>query len=601
MSEPSEAPSPAESLAAIKKDMARGEYLAACDAAEHALIAAPEDEALRHAAVLALARTGALDQARARFGRLGLDDVQSEEVLSLKGRLFKDLALAADEADRPDHLRQAIAAYNQAFDIDGGYFPAINVATLSALSGQSAVAMEWAERALALAEKRLATDGYYAEATIAEALLLLRRTTEAAEALQKAAVAAGDDFAARATTLRQLRLICAEQSMATDLLAPLKPPAVYHFCGHIIAPPGAPGRFPAEQADRVAQEIAAIFRDRPASRAVGSLAAGADILAAEAALATGAELDVVLPFALEEFIEISVSPAGEDWVRRMHVCLEAAREIHFVTEDAYLGDDALFGYASEYALGLASMRADWLSADVVQLAVWDGDAGAADAVAGTGHDVALGARLGVERRLVRTHSTAQAAAPGGAAQAQEPSGFARVNRCMLFGDLKGFSKLTDAQLPVYIEQVLGTCADVLNAHDQRLTFRNTWGDGLFLVFDDVAAAADCAFALQEAVAAIDRTEHGLPDDLGLRLGFHYGPVFEARDPVLDRQNCFGFHVSRAARVEPITPEGSVYVTEHTAAAIAVACPERYRTDYVGRMPLAKGYGSFPMHHLRPAR
>lgn len=589
----------ADRLAAIRAQMAGGEYLQAYDAAEQALAAAPRNPEIRRLAVLALARAGALGQAIERFDAFALDEVRTEETLGLQGRLFKDAALAAAGAERRIGLMRAIAAYRQAFEIDGGYFPAINVATLSAIAGDMAAAEAWAGRALPLAT---AASGYYAKATEAEACLLLHRPEAAARALAAAVAAPDAGFAARSTTLRQLRLVCATLGLSADLLEPLRPPAVAHFCGHIVAPVGAPGRFPAAQTDRVAADIAAVFDRRPISRAVGSLAAGADILAAEAALAAGAELDLILPFDLDEFIEISVGPAGADWVPRMQACLDRARQVHFVTEDAYLGDDELFGYASEYALGLASVQARWLATDVYQIAVWDGDAGGPDAVAGASHDVALGKRLGLDQEIVAVTPAAPPRRPKPRSVPADAAAtrLTRVRRSMLFGDLKGFSKLTDAQLPLYVEHVLGACAGVLARYGAHLTFRNTWGDGLFLVFDDIAAAADCAFALQDAIGAVDRTGLGLPETLGLRLGFHYGPVFETRDPVLDRQNCFGFHVSRAARVEPITPEGSVYATEQTAAAIALARPERYRAEYVGRVPLAKGYGSFPMYHLRAA-
>jgi len=602
MTEARESRDAGEWLAEIDRDMADGEYLQAYDAAERALDEYPDDAGFRHKAVLALARTGAIGQAAERFERYGLNDVRDEETLALAARLAKDLALAAEGAARLDLLAQSADAYKRAYEVEGGYYPAINVATLLFLAHRRDDAAPWAERVLALTREDRNGGDYYALASRAEALLLLGRADEAAAAIA-AAVAAGDSgVAVRSVTLKQLRLICGHMQADDALLVPLAPPAVVHFFGHIVAPPGAPGRFPADQAEAVRREIDRVFARRPVSRAIGSIAAGADILAAEAALDAGVELDLVLPFGLEEFIEISVAPAGADWVPRMRACLERARRIHHVTEDAYLGDDALFGYASEYALGLASLRARLLATDLYQLAVWDGVEGAPDAVAGTAHDLAIGRKLGCGQEIVSvTASPPNASMPAApaATEAETPK-FFRAPRSLLFGDFKGFSKLTDAQLPVYVEHVLGLCAAVLKDHSANLVFQNTWGDGLFLVFDDVAAAADCAFATQAAISAIDHAALGLPETLGLRLGFHYGPVFETMDPVLQRKNCFGYHVSRAARVEPITPEKAVYVTEQTAAAMALACPDAYRCEYVGRLPLAKGYGSFPMYHVRAA-
>jgi len=592
--------SPEAWRAEIARMMGAGEYLRASDAAEQAVAAYPDDPHFRHMAALAVVRTGAVEQAQKRFDAYGLDAVATEEVLSLKARLAKDLALRASGAARRALLDRSIAAYEAAFAVDGGYYPAINVATLLALSGRLEAAAPWAERALRLAEAAVeSADGadYYALATAAEAHLLLGRTHAAADAIGAAVAAPTSSHAVRAVTLGQLRLIVEALGQDPALLDPLTPPPVVHFLGHIVAPPGAPGRFPPDQEAAVRAGVQAALRRRPVSRAIGSLAAGADIILAEASLAAGAELDIVLPFRLDEFVEISVAPAGEAWAPRMQACLDRARQVHYVTEDAYLGDDALFAYATEFALGLAALRARWLNTEVYQLAVWDGAPPDPGVVGGTANDLALGRRLGLAQEIVPVRSTRPtagvAAAPAAAARV------GRAPRSLLFGDFKGFSRLDDAQLPIYVSEVLGRCADVLARYEARLVFRNTWGDGLFLVLDDVAAAADCAFDLQAAIEAIDHAALGLPATLALRLGFHYGPVYETVDPVLGRLNCFGYHVSRAARVEPITPEGAVYVTEQTAAAMALACPDRYRCEYVGRAPLAKGYGSFPMYHVRP--
>jgi hypothetical protein len=76
------------------------------------------------------------------------------------------------------------------------------------------------------------------------------------------------------------------------------------------------------------------------------------------------------------------------------------------------------------------------------------------------------------------------------------------------------------------------------------------------------------------------------------------PVFETTDPVQGVTNYFGAHVSRTARIEPVTPPGEVYVTEQFAARLALE-PAGFGCDYVGQVPAAKGYGT--MRHVPPAR
>jgi class 3 adenylate cyclase len=60
----------------------------------------------------------------------------------------------------------------------------------------------------------------------------------------------------------------------------------------------------------------------------------------------------------------------------------------------------------------------------------------------------------------------------------------------------------------------------------------------------------------------------------------------------------GSHVSRTARIEPVTPPGEVYVTEAFAARLLLASQRRLNSDYVGHMPAAKGYGNLRMYRLR---
>ena len=62
----------------------------------------------------------------------------------------------------------------------------------------------------------------------------------------------------------------------------------------------------------------------------------------------------------------------------------------------------------------------------------------------------------------------------------------------------------------------------------------------------------------------------------------------------------GSHVSRTARIEPVTPPAAVYVTEPFAAALALAGADRLACDYVGHMPAAKDYGRLRMYRLGTA-
>jgi class 3 adenylate cyclase len=122
-----------------------------------------------------------------------------------------------------------------------------------------------------------------------------------------------------------------------------------------------------------------------------------------------------------------------------------------------------------------------------------------------------------------------------------------------------------------------------------------------VVFTSPLAAAECALDLQEATSVLDLGALGLPEDLALRIGVHVGPVFPVHDPVIGMRGFMGSHVSRTARIEPVTPPGAVYVTEPLAASLELEPDHGLSCDYVGHMPAAKDYGRLRMYSLRRPR
>jgi hypothetical protein len=604
--QPSAAPSRTADawLQAVRDAERRGELLAAFDLAERGLEEYPGDVALRFRAVLSLARTGSTGQAARRFIELDLSSVDTEDVAALEARIQKDEALAAVGAERRRLAARAATAYRVIRDRTHGYFPAINAATLTLVAGDATAARALARDALGLVAAA-GDRSYFAVATEAEAHLLLGDDNGARGALERAAALHEGDFGAVSTTRRQLRMICAVLGTDEEILSALAGPAVAHYCGHRMAGPEEDGRLRSDQEDDVASRIADAVEGRPTGYAYGSLASGGDILWAEALLASGCELHVVLPFALEEFVSTSVAPAGGDWVERFERCLGAAETVDYATVDAYLDDDVLYGYCAELAMGLALVRARHLDSDVHQLALWDGET--ASGVAGTAADVVRWRSTGHDVVVVAptAQTSADVAADPGAGRTRVPSPPRdkrqyprRVIRAMLIGDISGFSKLTDEQLPTFAEVVLGAFARVLGDHNTDVEYRNTWGDALYAVLSSAPAAARCALDLQDAMGALDLESVALPPRLAFRLSGHIGPVFPIRDPVLEADAFMGSHVSRTARIEPVTPPGAVYVTEAFAAALELSGASDVGCDYVGHMPAAKDYGRLRMYRVR---
>ena len=565
----------------------RGEILAAYDIAHAALEAGETSREIAYAAVLCLARAGAVDFARAEYVRLGLAGADDHaDAVALGGRLLKDVALAAHGPRRIAFAKASLSRYEALSRRFGGLYGAINAATMTLVAGDRAGAAVKAAAVLATPPTPgLEGEGaYYETASRAEAWFLTGDQDAARETLAAAVAFAPRAFAAHASTLRQLKMLCRETGADASWLAPFRPPACAHFTGHIT---GLPHEDLRRRIDRLLAEQGVGF-------AYGGLAAGADIVFAEALLDAGAELHVVLPVNLASFVSTSVAPFGEDWVPRFERCLAGAASIRYASQDPYRGDEQVFAYSSQFAMGCAVLRAETLSTEAIQLAVWDGYA--APGPAGVSTDMAYWARSDRRQAVIDV----QRPPPCPSRWEPAPTAEQRAMKAMLFADVQGFGALRDDQIPAFIEGVMGRMAETVEALAEPPRHVETWGDGLFLVFDQPIDAALAALALLEGHRALDLGALGLPRGLGLRIGGHYGPVHLRTNPLTKAPAVIGAHVVVAARIEPDVAPGSAYVSEALAGALATFHGEQVRCGYVGRTQGRKGFPATPIFSLSRA-
>lgn len=597
-----------DTLAAMKALMTEGELLAAVDFARSpaAHRAAPAElQAIRIEEVIALARMASLEEARERYDAYGLA-AEGGLARSLRARLLKDLGFAApDGAERGRLLRESRDLY-LAMAAEAGpeaervlfEYNAVNALTLSRLLGDLAPAAEVARR---LGETAPA-ETYWSHATRAEYLIAVDAPEEdVSAALARAAASPGAGLGARASTLRQLTRIAPDH----PALALLRPGPALHHAGHMIAARGArAGRVLwRNEAALTARIHAALERIGPSS-VHGSLASGSDVIVTEWALAHGFETWIHLPFAVADFLDRSVRPAGARWVRRARACLRNPRaRVRLLTAGPPVEMcDEDFAAVSRAAMGAAILRAERVFAEAAQVLVWDGHA--ATGVAGAAADGVVWRQTGRTQHVVDVSDLGAPDAGGGEeARADNPAHPARVARAVVFGDVKNFSKLREAQLPRFVELVLGAAhraAEEAGVRRGRAVFLNTWGDGVFTVWENAGAAADFALTLQRMIGELDLEGAGLPPDLAIRLGLHAGVMWPLRDPVTGATNFFGEAVARAARIEPITKAGRIFVTEEFAAELALEADGAVKAEYVGEVEAAKGYGRFRLYRLSRA-
>jgi len=310
--------------------------------------------------IIALARAGALDHAWYQYSAAGYgtrhDDPAS---LTVKGRLLKDRALRASGEERRKFYLESAEAYRRAAALQPGTYPLINAATLSLLSGDVDQAREIAREVL----ERIGREPdepetpYWRAATEAEALLILGRTEEARAALEAAVAAAPRAWEDHASTLRQF--IAIHEALGTDAgwLDLLRPPRSVHFSG---------------SGDVAKEQAAAYLEQGRIGFGFGALAAGAELVLAEALLAGGGELHVVLPSDAASFAAVHVDPHGGDWRARFDAALDAAESVQLVRPIGSAPDTQTSLLASEIARGAALLNAERLMGEAFRMVIEEG-------------------------------------------------------------------------------------------------------------------------------------------------------------------------------------------------------------------------------------
>lgn len=569
-----------EAIAAARAAIARGDLVRAYDFAGQALSLAPGPDA-GYWQVLALARMGDTDAALARYDALGLAAAPGIDPPALAARLLKDRAFAAEQGASAAILAAA-HAYAAVFAATHDPYPGINAAGLSMMAGETATAQNIAAQILALLP---ATDAnFYAAATRAEALLILGHEADAEAALTAGLALPDADAGARATTRKQLDRLARLAGLDSHarLRALLTPPAIAFWCGHMFRADAA-----AESA--IAAHTHTLITRHGIGAGYGALAAGADIVIAETFARLGLETHIVLPFSADAFRAVSVAPAGASWLRRFDAALAAATSVRIATTVPDLGDPHALNHGSRVAMGLARLRARQLGGQSHQIAVWDGLP--ARGPAGTAIDVAAW----------QTNGTPSLVIPPGtldrnfdrAARKPADAGPVRATHAIVFADIVGFSRLGETDFPIFWREIMARIAAALDTAGDRIASRNSWGDAVHAVITHAPTAARLMLALQADLATVTLGT----GPAGLRVGIHHGTIYADTDPITRRPNFYGTEVNRAARIEPITPPGAVYVTEAFAAVLAMDAPHEFDCFYVGQVPLAKAYGTFPMYRL----
>jgi class 3 adenylate cyclase len=566
-----------------------GDYLKEYDLAQAALEFSPENEFFQYCSVLALSRCNAKQRALSSFYAYQLNLSDNEYVRALEARILKDLAFLSH---KKESFSTAAVTYRREFNRTGGHYSAVNAASLYTLSGDHKQAIELAITSMEIASQDEGPQ-YFPLTTQAEACLLLNRTEQARHLIEEAAQYNFNNLLTRARTHYQLKLICQYLGIDPEILDPLLPETVIHYCGHIFD-----HHRPLNENDGSAllTQIDHLISSKHCAVAYGSLAAGSDIKFAESILKHGGELNIWLPFGVENFCEVLVRPAGEGWVKRFYDCIKGAHSVSCATESNFLGEEAPFKFCSDVAMGMAIMRANSLNTKLMQIAVWD-NVEANPGSGGTYSNIAKWKELGYHSEIIPC-------------PAKIPEPFVRKfqgnypeNRrephAILFADVRGYGKLSDRDILWFYNELQPVLAKSIQEFRPEIQHLDTWGDAIFLVTEKASSAARIAVALNHAIASIDQSKLNLEAPLLMRIGLHFGPAYRLYDHLAQ---CFTYSsndVTKTARIEPVTPPGEIFGTEPFVAMLEIEGGGWASSVYAGTIPSAKNYGAFRMFHIRP--
>lgn len=141
---------------------------------------------------------------------------------------------------------------------------------------------------------------------------------------------------------------------------------------------------------------------------------------------------------------------------------------------------------------------------------------------------------------------------------------------VLFADLIGSSQLYerigDGAAFALVDKCLKTMSRVVEKAGGRVV-KNT-GDGLMAAFWDADAAADAALAMQQQVRELPLVASF---GLGVKVGFHFGPVVESGTDV------FGETVNLCARLSELASPGQAITSRETAQRLREAWQPLLRT------------------------
>ncbi|MEY2557342.1 MAG: hypothetical protein QOE34_767 [Verrucomicrobiota bacterium] len=413
------------------------------------------------------------------------------------------------------------------------------------------------------------------------------------------------------------------------------------FSGHLPDAPDATNmtkRFPVESIEPVRKLLKEKLEQLDARVGLVSASAGADLLFIEALRERDGEVHIILPWSQNEFRRTSVEPfdvPGQTplWQPLFDQAMEEAATVRAIGQVYEPGSSVGWEYLMEVTAGIALNTARASRLDVQPMVLWDGEPGRG--AGGTESFLAFWRDQLQQRPVVLDLPAANVGGRGAATRRRDDRSERAIMhqevKTMLFADIVGYSKLTEHVIPEFVGTFLTRVSQLAADSNYAPLHINTWGDAIYAVFDFAHDAGSFALELTQMIKEGERDwlQKGLyweepatgkgdsiKRPLSIRVALHTGPVFMHYNPVVRQLGFTGSHVSRAARIEPVTKAGEVFASEEFAALAELGAEidqrnagghnspssARFVCDYAGSMHLAKGYpGRYRIYRVLPKR
>ncbi len=544
------------------------------------------------------------------------DGHQDKDTLGLLARTNKDLWLQEMDPYKKEKFKEtAIKHYLDAYNLYRSPWTGINAATLfyisKNISEAQRIATELKDDILREYEKYRHEDGeYWTLATLAEAFLILNNFEDATKCYQEAQKYSlkkyGNINSSWKNALLLMNNIGVEKNIREEITKSFDFPNILIFSGHMVDnQTKTTPRFPEAITDQVYEKIYKRLSSKNNLITFSSLANGADILFVEAAEKLNAKINIVLPCSIELFNQTSVQNSGtQNWSERFYKIINSAANKHILHRNTNQLTSAVYSFANEITYGLGKNHAKNLNAKIQTMAVLsnadEGKLGGARSVVDfweSKKEIPDIIDLSELDFFKTCKSNSKKATNIAQDQSKESDNETRKKMAILFADTENYSKLKDEEFPLFEKHLLGLAQSIIISRKFNVCSKNSWGDALFLVFDNIKDAGVFALELTEEIEKIDWITKGFGQKIRLRIALHAGIVFESISPITGQITYNGEDVCRTSRIEGVTPPGQVFASMEFATLAEAEHITSFDCTYVGKITMPKRYGIFPTYHV----